>query len=138
MAKKTKAPMTAAELMEQLESDPEWVAQRDARDRWQKAQAARLAEELGIRTPLTYLYKFQYHAQYESVGSEREYCWVYYGRHDGDPDVNLNEIADRRYIDVDGLDAELAETPDDFTPWLKLEWTELKAAHLPTILSANT
>ncbi len=103
----------------------------------EEAVRRRLSEELGIRTPLTYLYKFQYHARYDAQGSEREYCWVYYGRHDGKPDVNLNEIADWRYIDVDGLDTELAESPDDFTPWLKLEWAELKAAHLPTILNAD-
>jgi len=103
----------------------------------EQAVERRLAEELGIQVPLTYLYKFQYHAQYDSVGSEREYCWVYYGRYDGDPDVNLNEIADWRYIDVAGLDAELASSPDDFTPWFKLEWAELKAAHLPQILSAG-
>lgn len=103
----------------------------------EEAVQRRLNEELGIRTPLAYLYKFQYHAQYESVGSEREYCWVYYGRYEGDPDVNLNEIADWRYVSVDGLDAELAATPDDFTPWLKLEWAELKAAHLPTILGVD-
>lgn len=100
----------------------------------EEAVRRRLSEELGIRTPLTYLYKFRYHAQYGSVGSEREYCWVYYGRYDGEPDVNLNEIADWRYVDVDGLDAELAGSPSSFTPWLKLEWAELKTAYLPQIL----
>ena len=103
----------------------------------EEAVKRRLLEELGILTPLAYLYKFQYHAKYDDVGSEREYCWVYYGRYDGDPDVNLNEIAEWRYVGVDGLDAELAASPDDFTPWLKLEWAGLKAAHLPTILSTS-
>jgi isopentenyl-diphosphate delta-isomerase len=100
----------------------------------EEAVRRRLAEELGIRTPLTYLYKFQYQARYESAGSEREFCWVYYGRHDGEPDVNLNEITDWRYIDVASFDTELAASPDDFTPWLKLEWAELKATYLPKIL----
>lgn len=103
----------------------------------EEAVRRRLTEELGILTPLTYLYKFQYHAQYESVGSEREVCWVYYGRHDGEPDVNLNEIADWRYVDVGGLDAELAKSPDSFTPWLKLEWAELEATYLPQILHSG-
>ena len=103
----------------------------------EEAVRRRLAEELGIRTPLTYLYKFQYHAKYDSVGSEREYCWVYYGRYEGEPDVNLNEIADWRYVDVDDLDTEFANSPDHFTPWLKLEWAELKATYLTQILSAG-
>lgn len=37
--------MTAAELMQQLESDPEWVARRDARQRWRHAQAKRFARQ---------------------------------------------------------------------------------------------
>lgn len=100
-----------------------------------QAVERRLTEELGIRCPLRYLYKFEYHAAYGSVGSEHELCWVYIGRHDGTPDVNLNEIADWRYVDVAGLDAELAATPERFTPWLKLEWAQLKSTYLPELLS---
>lgn len=95
----------------------------------------RLVEELGIRCALRYLYKFKYHATYETVGAEREYCWVYAGRYDGRPDVNLNEIAQWRYLDPIELDAELAAAPEAFTPWLKLEWAELKASHLDAILA---
>lgn len=97
----------------------------------------RLAEELGIRCPLRFLYKFKYHAAYESVGSEREYCWVYVGRHDGEPNVNVNEIADWRYIAPDDLDAALADSPQQFTPWLKLEWATLRSGYLEEILGAR-
>lgn len=47
MPKKTKfsRPMTAEELMERLESDPEWVAQRDARERWRQKQSERILRE---------------------------------------------------------------------------------------------
>ncbi len=40
-----KGPMTAAELMKELESDPEWVSRRDARERWRRAQGERFARE---------------------------------------------------------------------------------------------
>lgn len=40
-----KGPMTAAEAMKLLESDPEWVARRDSRERWRQAQAKRFARE---------------------------------------------------------------------------------------------
>ena len=101
----------------------------------EQAVNRRLFEELGISCPLHYLYKFKYHAIYEAVGAEREYCWVYAGRYDGLPDVNLNEIAEWRYIDSAELDAEIAAMPEAFTPWLKLEWAQLKAGHLDTLLA---
>lgn len=102
----------------------------------EEAVERRLAEELGIRCSLRFLYKFKYHAAFGTSGAEREYCWVYVGQHDGRPNVNLNEIADWRYVAAAGLDAELAAAPERFTPWLKLEWAEIKSAYLEDILSA--
>jgi isopentenyl-diphosphate delta-isomerase len=100
----------------------------------EQALQRRLAEELGIVCPLTYLYKFKYHARFGEIGSEREYCWVYYGHYAGALDVNVNEIADWRYVAASRLDAELAASPELFTPWLKLEWAEIEARHLSEIL----
>ena len=40
-------------------------------------------------------------------------------------------------IEDDDLDTEFANSPDHFTPWLKLEWAELKATYLTQILSAG-
>ena len=47
MSKKSrfKGPMTAGELMKELESDPEWVAREKAEERWRMARARRLARE---------------------------------------------------------------------------------------------
>ena len=101
----------------------------------EQAVERRLAEELGIRCRLRFLYKFKYHASYEAVGAEREYCWVYVGHHDGHPNVNLDEIADWRFIDAAGLDVELESTPERFTPWFKLEWAQIKDGHLDEIVS---
>lgn len=103
----------------------------------QEAVDRRLAEELGIRCSLRFLYKFKYQASFGAIGAEREYCWVYVGHYDGQPNVNLNEISDWRYIDVAGLDAELAAAPEQFTPWLKMEWAEIKSTYLDDILSPS-
>src|SRR5207237_3693601 len=40
----------------------------------------RLFQELQLRCELHFLYKFQYHARFKDVGSERELCSVYIGR----------------------------------------------------------
>jgi isopentenyl-diphosphate delta-isomerase len=103
----------------------------------EQAVDRRLREEVGIECPLTFLYKFKYHAAFGEVGSEREYCWVYIGYSDREPSVNLNEIADWRFVDAADIDGELAAAPERYTPWLKLEWAEIERAHLPQILDAS-
>ena len=101
------------------------------------ATERRLHEELGLNCPLQFLYKFKYHASYEDRGSEREFCWVFAGRCDDEPTVNVNEIAEWRYVGVADLDAALVDAPEQYTPWLKLEWAELKSRYLEDLLAAD-
>ena len=86
----------------------------------------RLKQELGLTSDLEFLFKFIYQAQYDESGSEHELCWVYLGRSSDDVVVNANEIADWRYVSVDGLNRELAAQPGKFTPWMKLEWHRIQ------------
>jgi len=102
-----------------------------------EAVSRRLSQELGFRCPLEFLYKFTYQAQFGAVGAEHEYCWVYYGRYDGAVDVNVNEIANWRFLGVDDLEAELAAAPDTFTPWFKMEWVHIKANYLDGMLAST-
>ena len=100
------------------------------------AVSRRLRQELGFECPLTFLYKFKYHAQYGAVGAEHEYCWVYHGRYSGAVNVNLNEIADWRFVGIDALESELEASPERFTPWFKMEWAEIGHNHFESILSS--
>ena len=95
----------------------------------------RLRQELGFECPLTYLYKFTYHAEFGDLGSEREFCWVYSGYYDGPVDANVSEIADWRFVTIEALDSELETAPERFTPWFKLEWAHIQAHHLDDILA---
>lgn len=98
------------------------------------ATQRRLQEELGFTCPLEFVYKFQYHAPYGDAGSETELCWVYVGVSDAPVRVNDTEIAAWRYVKPDALDREITESPDHFTPWLKMEWQRLRGdfrEHLP-------
>ena len=103
----------------------------------ERAASRRLQQELGFECPLTLLYKFKYHAQYGAVGAEHEYCWVYYGRYDGTVNVNLNEVADWRFVGIDELGAELDASPESYTPWFKMEWTEISNNYLESILESE-
>jgi len=89
----------------------------------------RLDEELGLKTELGFLFKFEYQAQFDADGAEHEVCWVYAGRSVGQPKVNPNEISGLRWIAPDALDAEMAAQPDAFTPWFKIEWDRLRREH---------
>lgn len=102
-----------------------------------EAVGRRLEEELGMQSDLQFLYKFSYHATFGDLGSERELCWVYIGAANDDPVVNRNEISAWRWIAPDDLDAELVANPEDFTPWFKLEWSQLRREYRAEIERLN-
>lgn len=104
----------------------------------ESAARRRVVEELAIDCTLTFLYKFQYRAGYADVGTEHELCWVYAGTSDATPAPSPAEVAAWRYVAPATLSAEIAAEPQRFTPWLKLEWAEIGARHLPRILAAAT
>ena len=94
----------------------------------------RCQEELGFQTPLTYIYKFQYQAEFGDAGSEHELCSVYVGHYSGALDINASEVQNHRWISQSGLAEELANHPDTYTPWFHMEWQTLNqhhAKHLP-------
>jgi isopentenyl-diphosphate delta-isomerase len=93
------------------------------------AAARRLDEELGVTCELQFVYRFQYHAQYSKRGSENELCSVYLGRVSGDVTPNPNEIADHAWVNVATFEASLAAEPERYSPWLKLEWRDLRGEH---------
>ncbi len=99
------------------------------------AAARRLFEELGLKTPLHYLYKFEYKAHYKNLGTEHELCSVYIGATDAQPNVNATEVADWKYMDADSLNRALREHPERFSPWFKMEWQELQEKYYERIKS---
>lgn len=86
----------------------------------------RLAEELGIRSELHFLYKFQYQARYQNVGSENEVCSVYLGVSDDEVRPNSHEIAAWRWIAAEDLEKEMRSDADSFTPWFTMEWERVR------------
>src|ERR1700749_414396 len=52
----------------------------------------RLHEELGLRCPLQFLFKFQYQAQWDDTGAENELCSVFIGRSTDSVKINRDEI----------------------------------------------
>ena len=90
-----------------------------------EAVGRRLHQELGLRSELEFIYKFAYQARFGDEGSENELCSVFLGRTDESAIANANEIAGVRYVTAQQLDKELADEPERFTPWFRMEWERL-------------
>ena len=89
------------------------------------AASRRIDEELGVQSDLKFVYKFEYQARFNTQLSENELCSVYFGRFDGAPAPNPNEVQSWKWISKESLTKELRENTDLYTPWLKLEWSTL-------------
>jgi isopentenyl-diphosphate Delta-isomerase len=99
------------------------------------ATQRRLSEELGIRCPLQFLFKFQYQAQFDATGAENELCSVYIGRCREPIKVDSDEIVDWRWISPEALQREIAaQGGRTFTPWFMLEWTRIWRDHRQAVL----
>lgn len=95
----------------------------------QVATQRRLEDELHTEADLEFVYKFSYRAEFGDVGAENEFCHVYLGRIVAGVRPNTNEIAAIRYVQPHELTAEMLASPEQFSPWFKLEWRSLLLEH---------
>ncbi len=81
----------------------------------------RLQEEVGIKAELKSLGWFHYNAHFPNGLSEHEIDHVLIGNVPNDILIqpNPDEIHDYRWITLEQLTHELANSPQQFTPWLK-------------------
>jgi isopentenyl-diphosphate delta-isomerase len=90
----------------------------------------RLNEELGLRCPLHFLFKFQYQAQFDEAGAEQELCSVFVGHTSAPVRIDPSEILAWRWISPESLQAELAGSDaGKFTPWFVMEWERIWRDH---------
>lgn len=85
-----------------------------------QAGERRLTEELGFTTPLRYVFKFYYQADYNSKLSEHEVCAVLVGRYAGGIELNPEEVADYKWIEFDKLKQGVLNNGFAFAPWLQI------------------
>ena len=90
------------------------------------AARRRTQEEFGIVCQPRFVYRFQYQARYSETLSEHELCHVFECQYGGEPQPDPSEIAAWRWIAPDALTLEIERNPERFSPWMKLEWAELR------------
>jgi isopentenyl-diphosphate Delta-isomerase len=102
----------------------------------EEATRRRLFEELGIRCDLEFLFKFQYHAQFDATGAEHELCSVFIGRSDEPLEINRDEIFDWRWVSPDVLQGHMDGADSSrYTPWFMLEWARIWGEHRAAVLA---
>jgi isopentenyl-diphosphate delta-isomerase len=99
----------------------------------------RLYEELGLRCPLRFLFKFQYQAQFDDTGAENELCSVFIGRCTDSVKINSDEILAWRWVSPEALQAEMSgRGAGNFTPWFMLEWARIWRDHRAEVLDLQS
>jgi isopentenyl-diphosphate delta-isomerase len=102
----------------------------------ESATRRRMYEELGIGCPLEFLFKFQYHAQFDETGAEHELCSVFIGRCDGPVEVSREEIHDWRWMSPAVLQGEMSGADSSrYTPWFVLEWARIWRDYRAAVLA---
>ncbi len=85
----------------------------------------RLKEEMGFDCEMHEEFNFPYEAEVGNGLTEQEYDHIVFGRYDKAPNPNKSEVMDWRWISISNLKKEIAKTPENFTPWLKLMINEI-------------
>lgn len=85
----------------------------------EEAAQRRLAEEMGLHCPLSFLFCFTYQAHLDRGLTEYEYDHVFVGRTDEMPVINTTEVADWRYLPSDLLYEDEQTHPEKYTVWFR-------------------
>ena len=77
-------------------------------------------EEMGMEAPLTELFTFIYKAPFDNGLTEHELDHVMVGYSDDEPVINLEEVADFKWVSLEKVSKDLKENPADYTVWFAI------------------
>lgn len=87
---------------------------------YEKAARRRLKEEIGIDSSPEFLFKFRYKSRYKNVGVEYEVCAILRANCNGKLKVNLDEISEYKFVDIDKVKEDVKINPGRYCPWFIL------------------
>lgn len=86
-----------------------------------EAAKRRLMEELGITAmDLQETFSFVYKAQFDNGLTEHEFDYVLFGKFNGTPEFNEEEVAETKYLNRQEIQDAIQQAPQQFTPWFQL------------------
>lgn len=95
----------------------------------EEAARRRLEEELGIRTEVRFLFKFEYRADYDETWGEHEVDHVFVGQYEGPLALNRDEVEEAKFIAVEDLKRDVRDRPERYTPWFRISLERVLNSH---------
>jgi isopentenyl-diphosphate delta-isomerase len=86
----------------------------------------RLMEEMGFTTDLSEMFAFIYKADLDNQLIEHEYDYVLIGKFDDEPRINLEEVEDFAYWNMEFIELDMQLNPQNYTEWFKICFPKLK------------
>jgi isopentenyl-diphosphate delta-isomerase len=84
-----------------------------------KAAKRRLREEMGFQTELEEIFTFTYKKEFDNGLTENELDHVFIGDYESEPEINLQEAENWKWISLDDLEADVKANPEKYTYWFK-------------------
>ena len=88
------------------------------------AALRRLNEEMGLEAELNFIFKFQYKASFDNNLTEHEIDHVFIGKSNTLPQINTEEVANFKYMDIVEIQADLKQNKDQYTVWFQIIFAE--------------
>ena len=85
-----------------------------------EAGKRRLREEMGFEVDLDEKFHFIYKAEFDNGLTEHELDHVMLGYYNGEPTINPQEVASWKWIDMEVLEKDIIDNPQDYTAWFKI------------------
>ena len=95
-------------------------------EKLEKATSRRIVEEMGFQTEMREVFSFIYKAPFDHGLTEHELDHVFMGIYNEEPEINHEEVAEWKWIDIDELREDVSAKPDQYTVWFKIALKEME------------
>jgi isopentenyl-diphosphate delta-isomerase len=85
-----------------------------------EAGKRRLFEEMGFTADLNETTTFIYKAPFDNGLTEHELDHILVGNYNGSPQINTDEVAAWKWMDLEAVKKDIANNPDEYTAWFKI------------------
>lgn len=88
------------------------------------AAKRRLDEEMGMEAEIKHSFSFKYKAHLDNELIEHEFDHVFTGITDVTPIINPEEVSDYTYLNIEDIQREIEDKPNNYTEWFKIIFNE--------------
>jgi len=86
----------------------------------ESATRRKLMQEMGIDLQPKFAYKFIYRSELDTELTEHECDYVFIGTYDGEPSINIDEVEDWKYANLNRIREDAKSHPERYTSWFRL------------------